>query len=151
MALDDDIRVLSGVGLFAGFTQEQLRLMAFGAESMTLGAGRNIYVEGGLADCAFIVASGNIVLFTEQEGARHVLEQMGPGAILGEMALITESRRLTSAAAETDVRLIRLSRSTFHRILEEFPDTAVHLHQRIAANLHSMLARMERVASRLIR
>ena len=33
MALDDDIRILSGVRLFEGFTQEQLRLLAFGAES----------------------------------------------------------------------------------------------------------------------
>jgi hypothetical protein len=31
MALDDDIRILSDVGLFEGFTQEQLRLLAFGA------------------------------------------------------------------------------------------------------------------------
>lgn len=150
MALDDDIRVLSGVGLFAGFTHEQLRLMAFGAESMTLGAGRDIYVEGGLADCAFIVASGNVVLFTERDGARQIVDRFGPGTILGELALITEGRRVTSAATESDVRLIRLSRSTFHRILEEFPETAMQLHRRIAANLQAMLARMERVASRLI-
>ena len=34
MALDDDIRILSGVRLFEGFTREQLRLMAFGAETI---------------------------------------------------------------------------------------------------------------------
>ncbi|TIN67663.1 MAG: cyclic nucleotide-binding protein, partial [Mesorhizobium sp.] len=36
MALDDDIRVLSAVRLFEGFTQEQLRLLAFGAENTRL-------------------------------------------------------------------------------------------------------------------
>ncbi|EKF40540.1 cyclic nucleotide-binding domain-containing protein [Nitratireductor indicus] len=151
MALDDDIRVLSGVGLFEGFTREQLRLIAFGAESMTLGAGRDIYAEGAPADCAFIIASGSVVLFSEQEERRQVVDKLGPGEILGELALITEGRRLTSAMTESETRLVRLSRSTFHRILEEFPETAVLLHRRISKNLQAMIARMEATASRLIR
>jgi len=151
MALDDDIRVLSGVGLFEGFTREQLRLIAFGAESMTLGAGRDIYAEGAPADCAFIIASGSVVLFSEHEERRQVVDKLGPGEILGELALITEGRRLTSAMTESETRLVRLSRSTFHRILEEFPETAVLLHRRISKNLQAMIARMEATASRLIR
>ncbi len=151
MALDDDIRVLSGVGLFEGFTREQLRLIAFGAESMTLGAGRDIYAEGATADCAFIIASGSVVLFSEQQERRKIVDKLGPGDILGELALITEGRRLTSAMTESETRLVRLSRSTFHRILEEFPETAVLLHRRISKNLQAMIARMEATASRLIR
>ena len=41
MSLDDDIRVLTGVDLFDGFTQEQLRLLAFGAENTRLPAGNS--------------------------------------------------------------------------------------------------------------
>ncbi|WP_295811045.1 cyclic nucleotide-binding domain-containing protein [uncultured Nitratireductor sp.] len=150
MALDDDIRVLSGVGLFEGFTREQLRLMAFGAESMTLSAGRDIFAEGAPADCAFIVASGNVVLFTEQGDQRQIIERLGPGEIMGEFALIAEGRRMTSAMAESETRLIRISRSTFHRILEEFPETAMRLHKRIAENLQAMIGRMEKIAARFI-
>lgn len=151
MALDDDIRILSGVSLFEGFTREQLRLMAFGAESMTLSAGRDIYGEGAFADCAFIVASGSVVLFTEHDNRRQVIETLGPGQIMGEFALIAEGRRMTSAMTESETRLIRVSRSTFHRILEEFPETAMRLHQRISKNLQAMISRMEEAASRLIR
>ena len=50
MALDEDVRTLSGVELFAGFTQEQVRLLAFGAENMHLPAGRTLYREGDQAD-----------------------------------------------------------------------------------------------------
>lgn len=150
MALDDDIRVLSGVGLFEGFTREQLRLMAFGAESMTLAAGRDIYTEGASADCAFVVASGRVALFTQQNGKRQTVETLGPGAILGELALIADTRRMTGAATQTEVRLIRLSRTMFHRILEEFPETAVRLHERISEDLQTMIRRIEQVASRFI-
>jgi hypothetical protein len=40
MSLDDDMRVLSRVGLFEMLSREQLRLLAFGAENITLRAGR---------------------------------------------------------------------------------------------------------------
>ncbi|MFC6488173.1 cyclic nucleotide-binding domain-containing protein [Nitratireductor sp. GCM10026969] len=149
MALDDDIRVLSGVELFEGFTHEQLRLMAFGAETLSLGAGRKLYSEGVPADCAFVVASGEVALYRQNGDKREILSVHGPGAILGELALIAENERLTGAIAQTDVKVIRLSRSMFRRILEEFPETAVDLHRRIAARLEAMLARITAVASRL--
>jgi CRP-like cAMP-binding protein len=47
------------------------------------------------------------------------------------------------------VTVIRLSRSMFRRILEEFPDTAIHLHARIAEDLQAMLARINAVVARL--
>ncbi|MCT8999313.1 cyclic nucleotide-binding domain-containing protein [Chelativorans intermedius] len=151
MALDDDIRVLSGVGLFKGFTREQLRLMAFGAETITLGAGHKLYAEGAPADCAFVVAAGEVALYHQRGEEREIISVHGPGAILGELALIAESVRLTSAVAQTDVKVIRLNRSMFRRILEEFPETAVRLHRRIAAGLQDMLSRMSAVAARLER
>lgn len=149
MSLDDDIRVLARVGLFEEFTPEQLRLLAFGAENIVLRAGRSLYWEGAAADCAFVVASGFVVLYREHDGQRHVLGEMGPGSILGEFALITEGRRLTNAAAQADAQLIRLNRSMFRRILEEYPETAAALQQRIAENLQLMITRLERAALRL--
>lgn len=149
MALNDDMRILSGVRLFEGFTHEQLRLMAFGAENIFLKAGRSLYHEGATADCAFVVAEGRMVLYREKDGQRAVLEVLGPGSIMGEFALIANGRRLTSAAAESDTQLIRLNRSMFRRILEEYPDTAADLHERIASELDAMIARMKNVAARL--
>ncbi|WP_265516325.1 Crp/Fnr family transcriptional regulator [Nitratireductor luteus] len=151
MALDDDIRVLSGVALFSGFTREQLRLMAFGAETIALAAGRKLYSEGTPADSAFVIVSGTVALYREYEGRNHVFSLEGPGAILGDLALIADTERMTSAFAETDVKLIRLSRSMFRRILEEFPETAETLHGRISMRLQEMLKRMEELASRLAR
>lgn len=149
MALDDDIRILSGVRLFQGFTREQLRLIAFGAETISLAAGRKLYSEGAPADCAFVVAAGEVALFQQNDDRREMISVHGPGAILGELALIAETERLTSAAAQTDVKVIRLSRSMFRRILEEFPETAVDLHHRIAAELDAMLAQFGAVAAKL--
>jgi CRP-like cAMP-binding protein len=146
MALDDDIRILSGVSLFKGFTPEQLRLLAFGAENLKLSAGRDLYRDGEAADSAYIVARGRIVLYRERQDGRVDLEHAGAGVILGELALIAESTRLTSARAEVDTELIRLNRKLFRRVLEEFPELALLLHDRIVATLQAMVERIEELA-----
>jgi CRP-like cAMP-binding protein len=148
MALDDDIRILSAVKLFEGFTQEQLRLLAFGAEATHLQADHKLYREDDEADSAYIVVSGRIVLYREQDGDRIPIGTAGPGTILSELALIADSRRLTSASAETDSEVIRLSRKMFRRILEEYPDVAVVLHRRIFEEFQELVRSIEELAPR---
>ena len=148
MALEDDIRILSGVGLFSELTDEQLRLLAFGAEQVRVTAGREIFAEGAAADCAYVVASGRVVLYRDGGGTAVALSRLGEGAIIGELALIAPGKRLTYAAAETDVTLIRLSRSLFRRILEEYPEMAARLHARMVRDLEDFLKNIETVAPR---
>ncbi|MBX9453953.1 MAG: cyclic nucleotide-binding domain-containing protein [Mesorhizobium sp.] len=145
MALDDDIRILSGVSLFSGLSAEQLRLLAFGAEAVRFQAGREIYRETAPADCAYIVISGKVVLYRDHNGESVAVSRLGPGAILGELALIADSSRLTYAAAETDVEMIRLNRSLFRRILEEYPEAAADLHRRMLEDLQEFLKKIERL------
>lgn len=145
MALDDDIRILERVRLLEDFTPEQLRLLAFGGETMRLKAGRELFQEGAAADCAFVVASGTVELFRETAGRRVVVGTAGPASLLGELALITGGNRMTGALAATDIEVIRLNRSLFRRILEEYPDVAASLHARIAAEMKGMIAKLEKL------
>lgn len=146
MALDDDISILAGAGIFREFTQDQLRLLAFGTERLRRAAGKEIYREGAAADCAFVVVAGTVALFRERDGERVVVSRIGAGAVLGELALIADTRRLTGAVAETEVELMRLNRALFQRILVEYPDAAAKLHRRLSADLASMVSRIERLA-----
>ena len=148
MALDDDIRILSAVGLFSELTDEQLRLLAFGAEPVRFAAGREIFHEGAPADCAYVVVSGRVVLYRDVDGAAVALSRLGEGAILGELALIAAGERLTYAAAETDVTTMRLTRALFHRVLEEYPEAAAKLHARMLQELQDFLKSIENLAPR---
>jgi CRP-like cAMP-binding protein len=149
MALDDHIRILSGVRLFTGFTQDQLRLLAFGAEAMTLPAGRKLYREDDDADSAYIVVRGEIRLFRENEGEPVDVGMAEAGSTLGEMALIADARRLTSAEAAVDAEVLRINRSMFRRILEEYPETAEALRDRIIEDLQALIRKIEAVGERL--
>ena len=146
MALDDDIRILGTVGLFESFTPEQLRLLAFGAERLMLRAGRELFRDGQSADCAYVVVSGNITLFQETSDGRVPLRSVEPGAMLGEMALITQTTRPTGAVAEVETEVIRISRSVFHRILEEYPQAAASLHAHISRDVTDLIRQIEKLS-----
>ena len=146
MALDDDIRVLSGVGLFRGLAEEHLRLLAFGAEKMRLGPGETLYLEGEPAMSAYVVVSGRIDIMRSIDGRPDKLGEAMPGTVLGELALIAPTRRLTSAVAAVETRVMSMERRDFRRILEEYPGVARRLHKQLAEELQAMVRRLERLA-----
>jgi CRP-like cAMP-binding protein len=151
MAISDDIALLSKVTLLQGFDTEQLRLLAFGAPKRDLAEGEELYQQGTITDGGFVVVSGQIDLTTTIGEKEIILGNYGPGSLIGEMALITKTTRITSAVAHTDAQLIRLSRTIFLRVLEEFPDLAVLLHDRISNSVNDIVEKMDRVRTKLER
>lgn len=139
MALDDDIRILSGCSFFEDFSGDQLRLLAFGAERVTVEKDRELYREGQPADCGYVLIDGEIELFRKTEDGKRTLRTVPPGMLIGELALMTRTTRLTSALASQDSQLMRIRRGVFMRMLEEFPETAAALHGRLTDRLRVML------------
>lgn len=148
MTLHNDVRILSGVPLFQGFSPEQLRLLAFGAENLRVPSGRVLYRESMPADVAYVVVSGRIGLYRERGAERAWVGEAGPGTLLGEVALIAETSWLTSAETLSDATLMSIDRKHFRRMLEEYPELAVLLHKRITNELQAMIRRIERLSPR---
>ncbi|MNE83893.1 Cyclic nucleotide-binding domain protein [compost metagenome] len=69
--------------------------------------------------------------------------------MIGEMALIAQTSRLTGAVAEAETEVIRISRAIFRRILEEYPEVAAALHAHVSRNLLELIGEIEKVAPRL--
>ena len=65
--------------------------------------------------------------------------------MLGELALITTTRRPTCAVASSDCRVMRLNQKLFRRLLEEYPDTAVRLQRVITQHLRELLEGVTRL------
>jgi CRP-like cAMP-binding protein len=149
MSLDQDIALLSRVGLFQGFTPEQLRLIAFGAEREKLHAGQMLYRERETANGGYVVAYGHIDLLLSKGRREIALESVTEGGLVGEMALITANRRSTDAIARTDSEVLYIPRALFHRLLREYPETAAFLHGRIAQAVRRLMKQIEEINGKL--
>jgi CRP-like cAMP-binding protein len=151
MALEQDIVVLQRVPLFAGMPAEALRLMAFSGENRDFADGNILFREGDPAESAFVVMSGRVDLIRERIKAKAVLATLGPGELIGELALIIQTNRPNKAIAVGSARCHMIRRSTFRRILEEFPDYAVRLRQEMALRLATLSPEIGAVAKSFAR
>lgn len=150
MGLDRDIANLSRIDLFEEFGADQLRLLAFGAETVRLPAGRVLYREGDDADSGFVLVSGTIAhqVSRGHDSERPAGRSTAP-ALLGDIALVTQTIRPSTAIAETPCELLRLNRAQFRRILDEWPDLAGPVRDRIAESLAAMVSALGKVGERL--
>ncbi len=142
MSLESDIAVLRNVSLFEDLSLDQLRLLAFGAEHRRLRRGEILFRADARADAGFVVASGEVGLFRSRRAGEVQVGTFGPGTVLGELALVTETRRPATARAQTDCDILRISRQIFRRMLEEYPEIAAELHARLADQLAEMTAQL---------
>ncbi|RDJ09645.1 cyclic nucleotide-binding domain-containing protein [Rhizobium grahamii] len=142
MALNDDIRLLSQLPLFHGMSEDQLRLIAFGADRRVISAGQMLFREGSPAESAYVILAGGVELSrTGRDGQPEVQNTVGPGTLLSELALITLVERKFTAIATEDTSIIRITRSLFHRLIEEYPDAARLIETRIRDNIAALAAK----------
>ena len=144
MSLDDDIAILEQVPLFEGFARDQLRLLAFGAENRRLSAGAVLYRQGAYAEGGFVIRDGIIELHSGN-GTGPVVETVGRGGLVGQMAMISATDHVTTAVSPQGGAVLKIARPLFRRMLEEYPDLAERLHERIRRELAVFVARLDRV------
>ena len=122
MTIDDDIALLHGVPTLAQLGREPLRILAIG-----------LFREGDLADAGYVVQEGSFLLASERTGNAVRAIVVGPGTLLGELALITETRRPLTATAQEPSSVIRIPRALFLKMLDGYPDLAYRLREAMAA------------------
>lgn len=149
MSLNDDIALLTTVSLFSDIGEDKLRLIAFGAERRKLQAGQVLFRQASPADCAFVVADGRFELNRAgRGGSATTLGVAERGALLGELAMVTSVSRSMTAIALDNAEVIRINRPLFRRMLEEYPDIAGIVQDRIAANLATLNADLAKISGR---
>jgi CRP-like cAMP-binding protein len=142
MSIEDDIAFLERVPTLALLGRDALRILAIGAESRYLHDGNVLFSLGEQADAGYVVQEGLLSLGPVR-GAGDELT-VGPGTLLGELALLTETTRPVTATALEPSTVIRIPRTLFLKMLEGYPEAAVRLRD-------SFLARAEHSESDMYR
>lgn len=150
MSLESDIKLLGTVSMLSDFTEDKLRLLAFSAENRDFRDGQHLYSAGDRADCAHVISSGEVALFSPGD-SETAAEVIGRGALLGGLALIVDGERTMTAVARGQVGTILIRRPLFRRMLDEFPEIAASLHRRLSANVRETTSRLMTVRDRLDR
>jgi CRP-like cAMP-binding protein len=148
MTIEDDIAYLERIPLLRRLGSGALRIVAIGVESYDLQPGQILFAAGDSADGAYIIQHGSVSLKPERSGEPEVVA--GPGTLLGESALLAETRRPATATARESATVMRISRSMFLRMLEGYPDAARRLREMMASRADQWAREMENVRATLL-
>ena len=144
MALDHDIEILRAIPLFAPLSLDALRLLVFSSETSMVPSGVLICGKAPL-DGALVMMSGAAKIAAPKGSLRPALEFPAP-LLLGATGLIVADAHVPHATAVSEVKLLRIPRALFRRILDEYPDDALKLHNAMAADLKAFTSDLARHA-----
>ncbi len=128
MSIEDDVALLERVPTLRLLGRESLRMLAIGSEARDVPRGDFLFQQGDDADSGFVVQRGSFVI---DDGAGAEMTA-GPGALLGELALVMAMRRPSTATALEYSTVIRINRGLFQRVLESDPAAARRLRDEFA-------------------
>ena len=144
MSLESNVRRMATTRPFDLLPREAVQLIAFSCENKTLKTGETLFKAGDPADAAYFLLSGELSL-TVKGGERRA----EPGALIGEMALMTEVVRHADAKATEDSELLRIPGAVFRRVLSEFPRAAVQLRAAAVARARDLVDQLDETRARL--
>ena len=128
--------LLAQTGLFSSAPREMLAGLAARASTIELAANEMLFMKGDSGERLYIVASGFIRIGAMSPEGREVsYGVLGPGAVLGEIAVIDGGKRSADAKATEPTTLLSLDRRDVLAFLHEHPGQALELLKIICGRL----------------
>ena len=127
--------LLSSVPLLAGADEQTLAELAHLLRPVEVHAGEIVIRQGDPADRLFLVRSGRLRVLVDQEDGLRTVRELGAGAAIGELALLTGAPRSATVQAVRDGELLELDAEVFHTLLNRDPGLAVAVARTLAVQL----------------
>ena len=128
MSIEDDVALLERVPTLRLLGTAALRMLEIGSEQRDFARGDVLFNAGEDADAGYIVQRGAFRI--EDGGGVEIIA--GPGALIGELALVVAMPRPSTAIALEHSSVIGVARSLFQRVLESDPAAARRLRDEFA-------------------
>lgn len=106
-----------------------------------LQSGEILFREGDPGSEIYFVVSGLLEVSIGQGNSRRILQRVGDGEILGEMAFLTAERRSATVAAVEDCKLVRVELDQYRDYLDRQPIWLRHMIESLATRLRHANAR----------
>ena len=139
MAIENDIRTLGEVQLFAELSDAQLKIVAFSAENVTFQQGQFLYRKGDKSIATFLILEGEAEIVAGSDKKNTGNTPVLPGAFAGEVAMLNETEREVSLRAVDNVKTLKISRELMMRLAVDFPEIGAKLVKVLEKRLNTTL------------
>src|SRR5579883_584952 len=122
----DGVELIQKVDLFRGLGYEDTLLVSSIARVERFAAGAPLIEQASIGAALYIVRAGEVTISrVNSHGDEEPLTRLGPGSLVGEMALIESDLASANVRAATDVEALVIPREAFERLLDEHRNLAL--------------------------
>ena len=104
--------------------------------------GTHLFKEDEPAEAAYVLRDGQVDLYRTRDGVQRIVARVGPGAVIGDIAMFQGRPYMSSARAVDPVTAFRLDRRRLLPVLMEHPTIAMRW---LIAGLNQLEATQRRV------
>lgn len=126
-----DLEVLRQSPVFGGADSEVLKLFAYLATRKKYRVGDQIITEGKESEKAYYLISGTAEVTMNHRGNEVILQKLQPQTFFGELALLAQFKWFFSVYPLEECEILEISRESFQKILEKFPNKRENLIEKI--------------------
>lgn len=132
----DAEQLFAETNLFRGLSTEEVREIVRVCEQRSIEAGERLFAQGDTARALFMVQSGEFEVKASTDfGGDLVLAHLGPGAVVGEMALLEGGSRSATVEALSECVVFELSHEAFNTLRAKKRHAAYKLILNLATTL----------------
>ena len=114
-------RFISESKLFSMLDPEGRDRLTQAGTTTSFPVGATLMKEGEIGDAFFVLVSGNVRVTADDFGVEKHLANLGPGAVCGEIAALTNEPRTATVTVEEPVKALRFERNIVMEVLRDYP------------------------------
>jgi signal transduction histidine kinase len=115
--LNDIAEILRGLPYFADLPGALLAQVCRQSDQITVPAETTIIEEGSLSEDMFVVVEGELRVTKQGSDREVILASLGPGEVVGEIALLDEAPRTATVTTTRESKLIRIPAEAFEELI----------------------------------
>ena len=121
----DYTTLLTGVGLFALLSQEQLERIVYGIPSKTFEVGEHVFTPAYRGEVFFLLLEGRVRIYRLEAGQEVTISVLEAGEMFGEAAFTSRKGKGSYSQAIAASKIAFLNRSTFYRLIQREPELGI--------------------------
>jgi ATP-binding cassette subfamily B protein len=125
--------------IFKSLDENGLRMLMLAGKIYAFKEGEVLMREGEDGDLFYIVKSGKVTVFMTKDGCEAPINTLGRGACIGEVAVLTGTRRTASVRALEPVTAVGISREDIQSLAATYPKVREILQKLIESRAKQMI------------
>lgn len=150
VTVHEEADLLRKVPMFEKLEPSRLKLLAFTSHAVTFPDGHILFREGDPSDSAYVIISGEVEILSHTDEGDVVVATLKQNDLLGELAVINNSPRLSTLRARGEVTALEIPGDLFLQLIAENPEVALHVIRQLSGKLTSLHRMYEDLQARTV-